>query len=56
MLQDDAWDRIAGRVQQDDFYRKDHRLIYQAIETLANTDLLPDAVKSSQWLQALGDL
>ena len=54
MLQDDAWDRIAGRVQQDDFYRKDHRLIYQAIETLANTDRPRDVVTVSERLENTG--
>ena len=56
MLQGDAWDRVAGRVMEADFYRKDHRLIYQAIDDLANTDRPRDVVTVSEWLQGRGQL
>ncbi|MBV60251.1 replicative DNA helicase [Abyssibacter profundi] len=56
MLQDDAWDRVAGRVMEADFYRKDHRLIYQAIGDLANSDRPRDVVTVSEWLQGRGQL
>ena len=37
MLDNAAWDRIADFISEDDFYRFDHRLIFQAI---ANRDLI----------------
>ena len=35
MLAPDSWDRVADRLVEDDFYRKDHRLIYRAIGELS---------------------
>ena len=35
MLDHTSWDKIADVVTADDFYRKDHRLIFSAIATLA---------------------
>ena len=32
MLAPESWDRVADRISVDDFYRKDHRLIFRAIE------------------------
>ena len=37
MLDEQAWDRVSDRVKEEDFYRRDHRLIFQAI---ANRDLV----------------
>ena len=56
MLQNEAWDRIAGRVGEGDFYRKDHRLIFRAIAELAEKDEPRDAVTLSEWLAARGQL
>ena len=36
MLDERAWERIADKLQEDDFYRKDHRLIYRAIGELSD--------------------
>ena len=35
MLDNAAWDTVADRVVEEDFYRGDHRLIFRAIRTLA---------------------
>lgn len=35
MLDNSSWDLIADVITADDFFRRDHRLIYQAIEKLA---------------------
>lgn len=35
MLDNSTWDLIADVITADDFFRRDHRLIYQAIEKLA---------------------
>jgi len=36
MLDNNAWDRIADRVGEQDFYRREHRLIFAAIARLAD--------------------
>ena len=35
MLDNNAWDQIADRVSEADFYRRDHRLIFRALDGLA---------------------
>jgi len=35
LLDDPAWDAIAGIVVADDFYRGDHRTIFRCMQTLA---------------------
>lgn len=56
MLQDEAWDRVSGQVSARDFYRKDHRLIWDAIEALVEADQPRDAVTVSEWLAARDQL
>ena len=33
-LDEKAWDKVTGRVREEDFYRKDHRVIFRAISSL----------------------
>ncbi len=56
MLDNSAWDQIADRVGEDDFYRRDHRLIFRAIESLAESGQPMDAVTLSEWLKANDEL
>ncbi len=56
MLSNDAWDQIADRVHEEDFYRKDHRLIFRAIAGLAEREEPFDVVTLSEWLEQRGDL
>jgi hypothetical protein len=51
MLDQRAWDQIADAVGLDDFYRADHRLIFEAIGTLTERDQPPDAVTVSEHLE-----
>lgn len=51
MLDNAAWDKIADRVSEEDFYRRDHRLIFRAIAELAETGSPFDAVTLSEWLE-----
>src|SRR5690606_7479332 len=44
LLDNDAWDRIADLVAADDFYRHDHRLIFQHISQLIDQSRPADAV------------
>jgi replicative DNA helicase len=56
MLDNSAWDRIADRVSEGDFYRRDHALIFRAICDLAESDHPYDAVTLSEWLESRGEL
>jgi replicative DNA helicase len=50
MLDQRAWDQVADVVGPDDFYRADHRAIFETIATLAERDQPPDAVTVSEQL------
>ena len=51
MLDNSAWDTIADIVSEEDFYRRDHRLIFRAIAQLAEQGNPLDAVTLSEWLE-----
>lgn len=51
MLDNDAWDKVADRITENDFYRRDHRLLYRAIRELANEGSPYDAVTLSERLE-----
>ena len=50
-LDKDAWDKVAERVQEEDFYRKDHRIIFRAISQLSNEGQPYDIVTVAEWLE-----
>jgi replicative DNA helicase len=50
MLDTHAWDRVADKIAEADFYRKEHRLIYRAIAALAEDNNPADVVTVSEWL------
>ena len=52
MLAPDALDKVADRLGEGDFYRKDHRLIWRAINELANKGMPCDAVTLGDWFEA----
>ena len=52
MLAPESWDRVADRLNEDDFYRKDHRLIFRAIGDLSNKSMPYDAITLGDWFQA----
>ena len=54
MLVPEAWDRVADRIADTDFYRRDHQLIYRAIGELANKSMPCDAVTLGEWFEAQG--
>ena len=54
MLDAAAWDQIADRVIADDFYRNDHRLIFEAAAVLIERSQPCDAVTLSGHLESLG--
>jgi len=55
MLDDLAWESIADRLTDEDFYRRDHRLIFGAIRGLADKGQPRDAVTVAEWLEKHDD-
>lgn len=56
MLDNSAWDKVADLVAEDDFYRRDHRLIFHAIRLLAEKSDPCDVVTLAEWLDKKGQL
>ncbi|NNF41373.1 MAG: replicative DNA helicase [Woeseiaceae bacterium] len=56
MLNAQAWDKIADVVVGDDFYRKDHRLIFAAIAELVEAGSPCDVVTVSEYLDGRSEL
>jgi len=56
MLNAQAWDKIADVVVGEDFYRKDHRLIFAAIANLVESGSPCDVVTVSEHLDGRGEL
>jgi replicative DNA helicase len=54
MLDNNAWDQVADRVGERDFYRHDHRQIFRAIGNLADRSQPFDVVTMSEWLENNG--
>ena len=51
-----AWDTIADKVVEEDFYRQDHRLIFRAIADLVEDSKPLDLVTVSEWLKQRNEL
>lgn len=51
MLDNRAWEQIADRLVEADFYRYDHRLVFRAIESLAEAGKPCDVVTIGEWLE-----
>lgn len=62
MLDKQAWDKVADFLIEDDFYRRDHQLIYRAIKILAEKQSPLDVITLSEtleqpgWLEECGGL
>lgn len=56
LLDNQSWDKIADRVDENNFYRKEHRLIYRAIGRLAQDSHPYDVVTVAEWLENTGEL
>lgn len=50
LLDNQAWDQIADVVCEEDFYRRDHRLIFRAIHKLIDEGNPCDVITLSEWL------
>lgn len=56
LLDNETWDQIGDRVQDSDFYRQDHKVIFAAIRDLAEKSQPFDVVTLSQWMEPRGQL
>ena len=56
LLDNQAWDRIADLVGEEDFYRQDHRQILRAIALLIDAGKPADAVTVAEALRGRGEL
>ena len=56
MLDNAAWDQVADRVVQGDFYRREHQLIFQAVGSLADRSQPFDVVTLAEELERRGEL
>ncbi len=56
MLEGAAWDAVADIVTADDFYRNDHRLIFDAAAAVAAGSQAIDVVTLSEYLERIGRL
>jgi len=52
LLDKDAWLKVVGKLQSDDFYRKDHQTIYTAITALEGEGKPFDIVTVAEWLES----
>jgi len=56
MLDNAAWDRVADALNENDFYRRDHRLIFAAVHALADQGRPFDVVTLAEHLGSRGEL
>ncbi len=54
LLDNGAWDRVADLVQESDYYRHEHRLVYGAIAALVNANKAADVITVYEQLQTQG--
>ena len=56
MLENSAWDRIADLINDEDFYRYEHRLIFRAIKSLVELSRPADVITVQEELQRRDEL
>lgn len=56
MLDNHRWEQLADKLVGEDFYRKEHRLIFGAIAALCEDNKPADVVTVSEWLENSGDI
>ena len=56
MLDNAVWDQIADRLDETDFYRRDHCLLFRAIRHLAENGKPFDVLTLAEWLEANHEL
>jgi len=56
LLDNDRWEQIADKLDPEDFYRKEHRLIFRAIGALCEDNKPADVVTVVEWLETQGEV
>ena len=56
MLENSAWDQVADVVTEDDFYRRDHRLIFRAVTELSARSTPFDVITLTEQLAGINEL
>ncbi len=56
VLDNQRWEQVEDIVSAEDFYRRDHRLIFRAIRALTQENAPADVVTVSEWLEKSGEL
>ena len=56
MLDNQAWIQIADKVSEEDFYRRDHQLIFRSIRSLLEEDKPCDVITLDEWLDKNGQV
>lgn len=56
MLSPEGWDDVADRVMDEDFYRPDHRLVFNTMSTLVEDKQPLDVITLSEALETRGEL
>ncbi|MFS2159717.1 replicative DNA helicase [Pseudomonas sp. Pseusp122] len=56
MLDNESWDLIADVIMAEDFFRRDHKAIYQSIERLAQNNSPFDVVTVSNFMQDIDEV
>ena len=51
MLDNNAWDRVAEKVVDHDFYLRAHKYIFQAMTSIAEANQPIDLITVSEWLE-----
>ncbi len=54
LIDNGAWDRVGDVLSEGDFYRYEHKLIFQAVASLVNSSRPADVVTVYEHLQSLG--
>ncbi|MBL8338682.1 MAG: replicative DNA helicase [Rhodoferax sp.] len=54
LLDNGAWDRVADLLGESDFYRYEHRLVFEAISSLINASRPADVITVFEQLRSLG--
>ncbi|BAU48469.1 DNA helicase [Sulfurifustis variabilis] len=56
LLDNQRWDAIADKISADDFYRREHRVIFNAISALCGESNPADVITVSERLESQGEL
>src|SRR5579859_4531027 len=56
LLDNSMWEQVGDLLQEQDFYRQDHRVIWRAMAALSENNQPFDAVTLSEWLKEQGRL